>query len=243
MTKSTFRANEEAILPLTPLSQVCHYSRHTFFKFDQPKGQIRDWNQNQYVLASDDFIVSLLKGLDHEVGEASGWLMYLIGKDWGTEDATNFKIWFERDYQISVSKSNLSFALETWWWPLTAQGWGKWNVDLSSIREGFIFIDLFDSAVAKSMGNIGKPVCFLYAGLLAGFFSVMLNRGLSSTEIQCYSMGNDFCRFLIGSETRIKAAEFWLSSGASAQEIEKRLLDQDAAKTAGLAQSIDTGGI
>jgi uncharacterized protein len=243
MTKSTFRANEEAILPLTPLSQVCHYSRNTFFKFDQPKGQIKDWNQRQYVLASDDFIVSLLKGLDHEVGEASGWLMYLIGKDWGTEDAKNFKIWFERDYQISVSKSNLSFALETWWWPLTAQGWGKWNVDLSSIREGFIFIDLFDSAVAKSMGNIGKPVCFLYAGLLAGFFSVMLNRGLSSTEIQCYSMGNDFCRFLIGSETRIKAAEFWLSSGASAQEIEKRLLDQDAANVTGLTQSMDTGGI
>ena len=243
MTKSTFRANEEAILPLTPLSQVCHYSRNTFFKFDQPKGQIRDWNQHQYILASDDFIVSLLKGLDHEVGEASGWLMYLIGKDWGTEDAKNFKIWFERDYQISVSKSNLSFALETWWWPLTAQGWGKWNVDLSSIREGFIFIDLFDSAVAKSMGNIGKPVCFLYAGLLAGFFSVMLNRGLSSTEIQCYSMGNDFCRFLIGSETRIKAAEFWLSSGASAQEIEQRLLEQDAANNTGITQAMDTGGI
>ena len=78
------------------------------------------------------------------------------------------------------------------------------------------------------MGNIGKPVCFLYAGLLAGFFSVLLNRGLSSTEIQCYSMGNTFCRFLIGSETRIKAAEFWLSSGATATEIEKRLLDQES---------------
>jgi hypothetical protein len=45
MTKSTFRSNEEAILPITPLSQVCHYSRNTFFKFDQPNGQIRDWNQ------------------------------------------------------------------------------------------------------------------------------------------------------------------------------------------------------
>jgi hypothetical protein len=62
----------------------------------------------------------------------------------------------------------------------------------------------------------------------------MLNRGLSSTEIQCYSMGNDFCRFLIGSETRIKAAEFWLSSGATAQEIEARLLDQDSTNGNGL---------
>lgn len=243
MSKSNILSNGEAIFPLTSLSQVCHYSRHTFFKFDQSKGQIRDWNHHKYVLASDDFIVSLLKGLEHEVGEASGWLMYLIGKEWGTEDANDFKIWFERDFHLNINKSSLKFALETWWWPLTSQGWGKWNVDLSSIREGFIFIDLFDSAVAKSMGNIGKPVCFLYAGLLAGFFSVMLNRGLSSTEIQCYSMGNNFCRFLIGSETRIKAAEFWLSSGATAQEIEQRLLDQDISNGNGASQTMETGGI
>ncbi|PZO35676.1 MAG: 4-vinyl reductase [Pseudanabaena frigida] len=243
MPNSTFRSDEEDLFPLTPLSQVCHYSRHTFFKFDRSKGQIADWNQHKYVLASDDFIVSLLKGLEHEVGEASGWLMYLIGKDWGTEDAKSFKTWFERDYHLSINKSSLIFALETWWWPLTAQGWGKWNVDLSSIREGFIFIDLFDSAVAKSMGNIGKPVCFLYAGLLAGFFSVMLNRGLSSTEIQCYSMGNNFCRFLIGSETRIKAAEFWLSSGATAQEIETRLLNQEDTESSGSSQLMETGGL
>jgi hypothetical protein len=56
-------------------------------------------------------------------------------------------------------------------------------------------------------------------------------------------MGNNFCRFLIGSETRIKAAEFWLSSGASAQEIEQRLLDQEATNAIGITRSMDTGGI
>jgi hypothetical protein len=35
-------------------------------------------------------------------------------------------------------------------------------------------------------------------------------------------MGNDFCRFLIGSEKRVKAAEFWLTSGATAKDIEQR---------------------
>ena len=69
MTKSTLHLQDESLIPIPSLSQVCHYSRHTFFKFDQSKGQIRDRNQHQYVLASDDFIVSLLKGLEHEVGE------------------------------------------------------------------------------------------------------------------------------------------------------------------------------
>jgi uncharacterized protein len=35
-------------------------------------------------------------------------------------------------------------------------------------------------------------------------------------------MGNDFCRFLIGSEERIQVAEFWISSGARANEIAER---------------------
>jgi hypothetical protein len=213
--------------PKRSLLKECHYNRDTFFKFDLERGQIFDWHGQQNLLATEDFIVGLQKGLEHEVGESSGWLMYLIGKNWGVEDAKAFQIWFEKYYNLTLKKSNLMFALETWWWPLTVQGWGKWNVDLSSIKEGFLFIDLYDSAVAKTLGNVGKPVCFLYAGLLAGFFSTAFERSLSSIEVQCYSMGNSFCRFLVGSEKRIKAAEFWLSSGATAQEIEQRLLAKE----------------
>jgi uncharacterized protein len=62
----------------------------------------------------------------------------------------------------------------------------------------------------------------LYAGLLAGFFSAAFSKKLSGTEIQCYAMGNDFCRFLIGSSERIEAAEFWISTGANASEIAQR---------------------
>ncbi len=222
------------ITALPPLSKVSHYSRYKFFNFDTEQGTISDWNSQQNLLTTEDFIVGLQKGLEHEVGEASGWLMYLIGKEWGTQDAKAFDQWFEKDYNLTLKKSNLRFALETWWWPLTAQGWGKWNVDLSSIKEGFLFIDLYDSAVAKTLGNVGKPVCFLYAGLLAGFFSVAFEKTLSSTEIQCYSMGNTFCRFLIGSEKRIKAAEFWLTSGATAKDIEKRFNSKELPKEQGL---------
>ncbi|ACB00650.1 V4R domain protein [Picosynechococcus sp. PCC 7002] len=202
--------------------KACHYSRHTFFQFDPTQGTVSDRHGQRNLLTTEDFIIGLQKGLEHEVGEASGWLMYLIGQEWGVEDAAQFKVWFQDEFGLYFKDAALRFALETWWWPLTAQGWGKWQVDLSSIKEGFLFIDLFDSAVAKTLGDVGKPVCFLYAGLFAGFFSSFFDRALSSTEIQCYSMGNDFCRFLIGSEKRVKAAEFWLTSGATAADIEAR---------------------
>ncbi|CAN1210065.1 4-vinyl reductase 4VR domain-containing protein [Tumidithrix helvetica PCC 7403] len=206
---------------------VCHYSRYTFFDFDMQKGEVNDYHQQRNLIVGEDFIVSLLKGLEHEVGESAGLLLYMIGENWGKQDAIAFEGWFKQYYNLTLETSNLAFAMETWWWPLTAQGWGTWSLNLSSLKEGFIFVDLFDSAVAKTLGYVGKPVCHLYAGLLSGFFSVVFAKGLSSTEIQCYAMGNEFCRFLIGSEKRIRATEFWLSSGATASEVANRFMAEE----------------
>lgn len=203
-------------------SQVAHYSHDRFFQFDVNQGQVKDYHHQRNILVGEDFIVSLLKGLEHEVGEAAGWLCYQIGFDWGKQDAVLFKSWFKEFHNLTIETSNLAFAIEAWWWPYIAQGWGTWSPNLKDRDSGFFYIDLYDSAVAKSLGYVGKPVCHLYSGLLAGFFSVAFNQNLSSTEIQCYAMGNDFCRFLIGSEQRIQAAEFWITSGASANEIAER---------------------
>jgi predicted hydrocarbon binding protein len=220
---------QAAPIPIRSTQDAVHYSRSQFFKFDMSHGEIQDYHHQRNLLVGEDFIVSLLKGLEHEVGEAAGWLLYQIGLDWGKQDAVLFQSWFKEFYHLTLETSNLAFALETWWWPYTVQGWGTWSPNLSSQANGFIYVDLFDSAVAKTLGYVGKPVCHLYAGLLAGFFSVAFSQQLCSTEIQCYSMGNDFCRFLIGSDERIKAAEFWISSGANANEIATRFEHREIA--------------
>jgi uncharacterized protein len=207
----------------------CHYSRYTFFNFDMKHGEIKDYHQQRNALAGEEFIISLLKGLEHEVGESAGWLLYLIGQNWGKQDAIAFDSWYKEYYDLTLETSNFAFAMETWWWPLTVQGWGTWKLDLRSLKDGFIFVDLFDSAVAKTLGYVGKPVCHLYAGLFAGFFTEIFKKNLSSTEVQCYATGNEFCRFLVGSEKRIRAADFWISSGATATDIEMRFLSQEIA--------------
>jgi uncharacterized protein len=233
-TMKEIRTFQTPPVPMPSVWKVCHYSRYTFFNFDMQQGDIWDYHQQRNILAGEEFIVSLLKGLEHEVGESAGWLLYTIGLNWGKKDAIAFEEWLEAYYKVTLQTANLAFAMETWWWPLTAQGWGTWKLDLQSLKEGFIFVDLFDSAVAKTLGNVGKPVCHLYAGMLAGFFSVVFAKNLSSTEVQCYAMGNDFCRFLIGSEKRIRATEFWISSGATASDIEKRFIAEEIPAEVGL---------
>ncbi|TVR02582.1 MAG: 4-vinyl reductase [Deltaproteobacteria bacterium] len=178
------------------------------------------------MMATEDFIVGLQEGLENEVGEASAVIMYQCGLEWGRIDMQRFQKRVSEEFGRSAREMNVQFVLETWWWPLTAAGWGGWNVDLGRVRQGFIVVDLFNSAVAQSLELVGKPVCHLYAGMLAGSMSVFIGKDLSCIEIQCYAMGEDHCRFMIGSEKRIDAAEFWLNEGARASEIVRRMGEQ-----------------
>jgi uncharacterized protein len=200
-----------------------HYSFKDFFQFEPHRGTIVDWNDAQNILATEDFIIGLVEGLEEEVGEASAAIMYTIGCEWGQKDAFFFEKWFEKEFDRPVRQTSLMFLLETWWWPFTAQGWGRWEVDMGDRRQGFMFINLFDSALARTLGDVGKPVCHLYAGLFSGFFTEMVKKQLGCIEIQCYSMGETYCKFLLGGQERIDAASFWLNEGATAKDIEKRL--------------------
>jgi hypothetical protein len=200
-----------------------HYSFDNYFHFQSNTGIITDWHDQRYLFATEDFIVGLIEGLEEEVGSASTVLMYNIGFEWGTRDAKFFQQWFEREYGKNVKEVNSLYMLEAWWWPFTAQGWGNWEVDMSDHKNGFMFVNIFDSAVARTLGDVGKPVCHIYAGLFAGFFSDLVKKTLSCIEIQCYSMGETYCKFLLGTKDRIDAAAFWQNEGATARDIEKRL--------------------
>lgn len=202
-----------------------HYSFTDYFHFQSDRGIVTDWNESRNMFASEDFIIGLIEGLEEEVGSASGVVMYNIGYQWGLRDAKFFQQWFEQEYKKTIREVNSVFMLEAWWWPFTAQGWGNWEVDMSEHKNGFMFVNIFDSAVARTLGDVGKPVCHIYAGLFAGFFSDIVKKSLSCIEIQCYSMGETYCKFLLSSQDRVDAANFWHNEGATARDIEKRLRD------------------
>jgi predicted hydrocarbon binding protein len=209
-----------------------HYTLEDFFYFDTANGNITDWNESRNILVTEDFIVGLIEGLEEEVGSASSVVMYNIGREWGIRDAEFFEQWFQKEYEYprDVHDMNLLYVLEAWWWPFTTQGWGNWDVDLSEQKNGFMFVNIFDSAVARTLGDVGKPVCHIYAGLMAGFFSRFINKQLNCIEIQCYSMGETYCKFLLGKQDRIDAATFWQNEGAGAKDIQKKLVNGEYLK-------------
>jgi hypothetical protein len=202
-----------------------HYCLQDFFSFNRAKGTITDWNESRNILVTEDFIIGLIEGLEQEIGSASAVVMYNIGTEWGKRDAEFFRNWFEKEYEYEkgINEHILPYVLEAWWWPFISQGWGNWDVDMSEQKNGFMFVNIFDSAVARTLGEVGKPVCHIYAGLFAGFFSSLVEKQLNCIEIQCYAMGETYCKFLLGKQDCVDAAAFWQNEGATAKDIEKRL--------------------
>lgn len=199
-----------------------HYQAEKFLNREEPGHIVNVYGQRS-ILVSEDFIVGYQIALEEEVGDAASEIMYRCGVEWGRQDITGFETRFTEEFGRPPAEAKFGMMLESWWWPLQAAGWGAWRYDLSHRKEGLVFIDLFDSAVARSIGNVGKVVCHYYAGMFAAVFGHLAQRELSGIEIQCYSMGEDYCRFLIGSSKRINAAQFWVAEGATATEVMGRL--------------------
>ena len=199
-----------------------YYVADEYFQRAEGSGSIFMRDGQRAAKVTDVFINSLHQGMDEEVGTASTLMMYQCGKAWAEQDMKRFATRMRQEFgggRREIWQMNEKFVWESWWWPLTVTGFGAWKLDLSFKEKDLTVVEIRNSAVARSMKLLGKPVCHMYAGLFAGAFSFYEKKDRQSIEIQCYSMGNDVCKFLIGDEKRVNAAEFWRQEGATAQEI------------------------
>jgi predicted hydrocarbon binding protein len=197
-----------------------------FVKRDPETKSLRLRDGQRGVLASEDFIAGLHTGSHEEVGDASNLIMYKCGMEWGLQDMKRFADRMRHEFgggKHDIWSMNKKFVMESWWWPLTLEGWGGWTIDYSFAKQDMTFVTIRNSAVAKSMEQVGKPVCHMYAGMFAGVFSFFDKKERDCIEVQCYSMGNDCCKFLVGNKEKVNAAEFWRREGANANEILEKI--------------------
>jgi hypothetical protein len=201
-----------------------YYHPDEFYRHEMEHGAIyiRD-GQQRVARVTEDFVNGLQLGVEEEVGQGNGGLlMYKCGHEWGAQDMKRFNDRMRQEFgggKLDIWQMNKRFVFETWWWPLTIEGFGGWTLDLSFSNQGLTVVEIRNSAVAHAMKIVGKPVCHLYAGLFAGVFSVYEREEKQCIEVQCYSMGNDVCKFMVGNEKQVNAAEFWRQEGATASEI------------------------
>ena len=203
-----------------------HYHDAEFFRHDRDRGTLSNPYGQRVMRVTEDFVVAILGSLEDEAG-ASGAreIMYKCGYQWGTRDMKRFLPRMRAEFEAELDRMRVDFLMETWWWPLTIQGWGTWRYDFTQRDKGLLYVELYESAVAKTVGDIGAVVCYFYAGLFASVFSTLAKRSLGCVEMQCYSTGEDFCKFVVADYDRVNAAAFWRTEGASARDISRKLAE------------------
>jgi len=85
---------------------------------------------------------------------------------------------------------------------LSVRGWGKFEILQLSEEEGEGRVRLSNSAISEEYGRVGRSVCHVWAGAMAGaikFLADQLNRGvhLRGIENRCLSRGDPYCEFMV----------------------------------------------
>jgi predicted hydrocarbon binding protein len=200
-----------------------HFSVDDFYRHDCASGAIRNVYGQRLLLASGAFLAALTESLLTILGSEAVTSLNRIGRQWGESDFDLFKARMEEEYGVPLGDLDLSLVLESWWWPKRAQGWGNWQCDLSRRKEGFVSIDVENSAVVAALGRTGYCECHLYAGLFAGAMTRLTSRSLDGVEISCAARGDERCRFIVAAPARIEMVRGLRDGGASTAEILRRL--------------------
>ena len=201
-----------------------HYHDSEFYRHDPDKGTLTNPYGQRVMRVGEDFLVAVLGALEDEAGQnGAREIMYKCGYQWGQHDMRRFLPRMQAEFEAELDRMRVDFLMEQWWWPLTIQGWGTWRYDFTQRDKGLLYVELYESAVAQSTGDIGAVVCYFYAGLFAATFSALGRRPLGCVEMQCYATGEDFCKFVVADYDRVNAAAFWRTEGASARDITRKL--------------------
>lgn len=187
-------------------------------KFSLRDGKVHTLTGVRAVLATGDFITCMQTGLTEQLGTAADSVLYRAGFKWGWQDMHLFVPLMERQKGKKIQEMGAGEFLAMWWKTLQAQGWGRWQVDMSQRKHGLLLVGLQDSAVVRCQPAPQKPVCHIYTGLFAGMFSYLTRTELTGIELSCATGRESACQFLVGTAKRINAARNGLAEGATAQQ-------------------------
>ncbi|MFC1705524.1 V4R domain-containing protein, partial [Planctomycetota bacterium] len=74
---------------------------------------------------------------------------------------------------------------------------GGWGVAEMDVQSSPLRVTLSNSQEARWIGPAQKPVCYLSAGVIAGYTSRLLGEDLDTEEVRCEAMGHASCVFEI----------------------------------------------
>lgn len=194
-------------------------------RLDPAAGLLSSRFGHRTVMVPDAMVAATESVLSEEMGEAGAMVWYQTGVLVGRRNMEGFAARSRRDAGSDWAARRRS-VLDQWLWPFRAVGWGLWSADFTFDRNGLTVIDVDRSVMARSAGRVGRPVCQLFSGILAGALGVLDRAPRGAVELQCYSTGTETCRFVVAEPSQIERAETWRREGSLAGDIIRRLAEE-----------------
>lgn len=72
---------------------------------------------------------------------------------------------------------------------------GIGQIVITNMSDEKVVFRLYDCFTCSDMENIGKPVCYFEAGILAGAVSTISKQDMDAVEVQCNALGDSYCEF------------------------------------------------
>jgi predicted hydrocarbon binding protein len=167
---------------------------------------------------------SLLFGMREGWGDEAAARFYHCGRNWGQELALRLEAEARRRFSSAALEAPAEDMLRLCDEILAGEGWGRLAFDFGRREAGLVEARIENSACAESFGDLGRPGCHLYAGMLAGLVSVYARRDLEACEIACRCAGAERCHFVLGRADRLQPVETWLADGCGPAQILERLM-------------------
>ncbi len=182
---------------------------------DFESGLIENRQGRRLLALPDTFLKGLYRGLASEVGPAAGMVLYNCGCKWGKNFFRRFSEEVSNYYQKPVEQMEMIELVQCLKQCWKAHGWGIIEPIFDSYQQGFLVVEIEQSAFANTVESPQKPSCYVEAGLLSAFFSELSGTNLHCIQTSCESLGASSNQFILSLATRLKPAEAMVEEGKS----------------------------
>ncbi len=196
----------------------------TNLNFDLYEGTVVDPADTRIIFLSTDILRGIHTALNYEAGSAWRLILYRCGLLWGQRTCRTLS----KQSQMGLGSKFDLVSVDDFITHLQAflnfNGWGviKFYLD-DAVSHGLIRAELQHSIFPDALPESRERVDFMVSGMLAGLLGELARAELASIEISSPLTGAEASVFLISAKARIEALEPMVESGASPDEILRRI--------------------
>lgn len=178
-----------------------------------------DLSENDLLAMSRGALTALRRALFREAGSAAAQCLQEAGYSGGDTIFESFREWLRLLGKANPEELELEEFQHRASMFFQQIGWG--TIAVHPLSDSVAVVESTDWHEADPADALDHPACHFTTGMFADFFGRLSGAPLAVLEVECRSMGNPRCRFLLGNSDVLQFIF---------QEMERGVSYQDAAQ-------------